>query len=232
MSVAERRKKEKEARRAHIVAAAERLFHERSPEHTTMEDVAEAAQLGKGTLYLYFETKEDLLLAIATRHQQAMLERFEREAQAHEEGFEAVRAVLLTYARHMSSPIEHLRMVMTRWVSGVPFPEGRVPDQMRQNLERLHAVVCDTIARGQADGSIRDDEVPPRLAMKLWSGVNGALLMKLKLACVPRLELLQQHAAELEEQVDFVMEAARPALRHDRPRTGAAGRRMPTEVPQ
>ena len=231
MSVAERRQREKEARRARILDAAELVFRSRGPDHTTMEDVAEAAQLGKGTLYLYFKTKEDLLLAIAARHQRAMLELFERAAQVGSVGLEALRAVLLAYTERMSTPVEHLRMVMARWVEGVPFDDGRVPDEMRQNLQRLFGVLCDTIARGQADGSIRDDEDPVRLAFKLWSGVNGALLMKLKLACFPRMAALQKEAIELEEQVDFVLEAVRADLPLSQRRPRSHSSRMPSEVP-
>lgn len=231
MSVAERRQREKEARRARILEAAERVFHSRGPELTTMEDVADEAQLGKGTLYLYFKTKEDLLLAIAAKHQQTMLALFEREAKAHERGLDAMRAVLLAYMERMSSPVEHLRMVMSRWVAGVPFGDGRVTDQMRQNVQRLFGAMCDTIARGQRDGSIRDDQPSSRLAVKLWSGVNGALLMQLKLACFPQLDTLQDHAPDLQEQLEFVLDAARPVEAARRPRPRHADARA-SEVPQ
>ena len=57
---------DKEARRQAILDAAERLFSERQA-LANVADVAEAAGLAKGTVYLYFQTKEEIYLALHTR---------------------------------------------------------------------------------------------------------------------------------------------------------------------
>ena len=58
---------DKEARRQAILDGAERLFTERH-ELANVADVAEAAGLAKGTVYLYFQTKEEIYLALHGRH--------------------------------------------------------------------------------------------------------------------------------------------------------------------
>lgn len=58
---------DKEARRQAILDAAERLFAERHA-LANVADVAEAAGLAKGTVYLYFQTKEEIYLALHARH--------------------------------------------------------------------------------------------------------------------------------------------------------------------
>lgn len=57
---------DKEARRQAILDAAERLFSERQA-LANVADVAEAAGLAKGTVYLYFQTKEEIYLALHAR---------------------------------------------------------------------------------------------------------------------------------------------------------------------
>lgn len=54
----------KEARPEEITAAALELFVERGFANTRLEDVASRAGISKGTLYLYFENKEELFKAV------------------------------------------------------------------------------------------------------------------------------------------------------------------------
>ncbi len=55
---------QKDARRTVILQAAGQLFQNASYDHILMQQVAERAGVAKGTLFLYFETKEHLFLAL------------------------------------------------------------------------------------------------------------------------------------------------------------------------
>lgn len=57
-------RRRKEARPAELTAAALELFVEKGYAATRLEDVAAAAGVSKGTLYLYFESKEALFKAV------------------------------------------------------------------------------------------------------------------------------------------------------------------------
>ncbi|WP_437328485.1 TetR/AcrR family transcriptional regulator [Sorangium sp. So ce381] len=59
-----RKEEQKEERRRFIIDAAWRLFQETAYSEVTMAQVAERTSLAKGTLYLYFTTKEELFLAV------------------------------------------------------------------------------------------------------------------------------------------------------------------------
>ncbi|WP_434046331.1 MULTISPECIES: TetR/AcrR family transcriptional regulator [Sorangium] len=59
-----RKEEQKEERRRFIIDAAWRLFQETPYPEVTMAQVAERTRLAKGTLYLYFTTKEELFLAV------------------------------------------------------------------------------------------------------------------------------------------------------------------------
>ena len=59
-----RREQNKVEKRQRILAAAARLFDEQGFDATTTSAVAKAAGIGKGTLFLYMATKEDLLVAV------------------------------------------------------------------------------------------------------------------------------------------------------------------------
>lgn len=59
-----RRERNKLEKRNRIVAAARRLFAEQGFSDTTTQQIAEAADIGTGTLFLYARSKEDLLVLV------------------------------------------------------------------------------------------------------------------------------------------------------------------------
>jgi AcrR family transcriptional regulator len=58
-----RRERKKAAVGRRIVSAAIPLFSRRGIANVTVDQIAEAADIGKGTIYNYFQTKEDIVVA-------------------------------------------------------------------------------------------------------------------------------------------------------------------------
>lgn len=83
MSAARRRTKPQETRREELLASGERLFLARGVTATSIDDVTAGADVAKGTFYLYFASKEELLTALrerfAERHRAAIEERMAGE---------------------------------------------------------------------------------------------------------------------------------------------------------
>jgi AcrR family transcriptional regulator len=65
-----------------ILAAARRLLDQRGLEVMTMEEIAAAAGVAKGTLYLYFQSKDDLIQALITQVGENILQDLEAALQA------------------------------------------------------------------------------------------------------------------------------------------------------
>jgi AcrR family transcriptional regulator len=66
---------DREARRAALVAAAATLFGERGVANTAVSDIVKAAGVAQGTFYLYFESKDEALLAVVERLVDAVIDR-------------------------------------------------------------------------------------------------------------------------------------------------------------
>lgn len=64
MGIIERKKREKEIRRQQIQQAAKELCILKGLRSTTIEDIAERAELSPGTIYLYFKNKGDLFASL------------------------------------------------------------------------------------------------------------------------------------------------------------------------
>src|SRR6266545_4044712 len=77
-----RSRKDKESRREAILEAAREVWATSTFDELTMADVARRVQLAKGTLYLYFPTKETLLLALLESSLERCLTEIERRFSA------------------------------------------------------------------------------------------------------------------------------------------------------
>jgi len=63
-----RRERNKMEKRDRIIAAAGSLFAERGVDEVTTQEIAERADIGTGTLFLYAKTKGELLLMVQNAH--------------------------------------------------------------------------------------------------------------------------------------------------------------------
>ncbi len=64
MGIAERKAREKLHRHRQILDAAYEVFHEVGYSSATIDQIAERAELAKGTIYLYFKSKEELYFSL------------------------------------------------------------------------------------------------------------------------------------------------------------------------
>lgn len=178
MGVPERRQRGKVERREEILAAAERVFVRKGIMSSTMEDIAREAELSKGALYLYFQSKDELFLTIAIRALTEFEARY-REAvtsPANESGFIALEAGLRDYVRFAKDQRERFQAAMS-WTS-VEYPvDGDSPlfSEYRELITKVFTLATSVVVRGQEDGSVRSDIAADRISMHLWGATMGML---------------------------------------------------------
>jgi AcrR family transcriptional regulator len=64
---AKRKEREREARRESILDAAGRVFAMKGFHAATLDEIADQAELGKGTLYNYYDDKQDIFVSLVER---------------------------------------------------------------------------------------------------------------------------------------------------------------------
>ena len=84
----------KEKTRKALLAVTLKLFREKGIYWTTIEDITERADIGKGTFYQYFQTKEDLLEVLLSQGLEALLARTREAAQALDPGPQTVNRII------------------------------------------------------------------------------------------------------------------------------------------
>lgn len=82
-----------EFHRGSILAAAERLFAEKGTEKTTMDDIAREAEYSKATLYVYFQSKEEIINAILLSGMVLLKKKIHEAIESHSDWYQAYDAV-------------------------------------------------------------------------------------------------------------------------------------------
>lgn len=176
MGIAERREREKEQRRNAIVDAAERVFFSKGVAGATMDEVAEAAELSKGTLYLYFESKDDLYLAIITRGIKILHQMFDHAVASEEKGADKVAAIGRTYIEFSRLHPEYFTAMLYFESSSAAHDEqSRYSVECMTQSNETFAICADAVQAGIDDNTIRSDVDPMKTALTLWGLTTGLL---------------------------------------------------------
>jgi AcrR family transcriptional regulator len=157
---------------------------------STMERVAAVAEVSKGTVYLYFESKDDLRSAIAERWITSLIARLATKLETRKAGIEGLAAVLEAMDEHFTDNPSHCQMTLS-WLA-VEGPPGNTPslEGHKARVGEFVALVVEQVVRGQADGTVRRDVDPPMVALNLWATTLG-------------LQLIARNRAHIEERAPF-----------------------------
>jgi len=181
MTTVERREREKQQRIESILNAALDVFADKGLRNATMEDVADRAELSKGTIYLYFKSKEHLFFTLDIRAGQMLRERFAAAAASVDTGIEKVRAIGRAYYRFCFDFPNYFR-AMSYVESMDPKTYKEITLEMQEKgmpafKDSSLALLAQAIQAGHEDGSISKDVDPWVTSVLLWSTSNGVIQM-------------------------------------------------------
>jgi len=167
MTVAERRQREKEQRKTAIIDAAERLFYEKGFDNVTMDEIAEAVELSKSSLYVHFKNKDSLFFAIVERYEREFLSDLSRRLEKPATGREKLQEVIRCNVDLGKANPEYSEMASTY----APLLWSRIdPENEAVHAEitgRYYEMLQTVISEGIRDGSVRDDLDPVMLQFYL-----------------------------------------------------------------
>lgn len=180
-------------KKTQILKAAVSVFSEKGFHSSTMDMISEAASVGKGTVYLYFSGKEELLGELIYRAVKAQVEEA-KERLAISDSIERLKEVLAVGRLFLDKGTDLAKVIMRESVEVMRNPN------FRERLYLLHEeylkLVVRSLEMGQEDGTFRKDFSPVfvgNLLVSLRAGIGAELIQ----ACAHSIS---------EEFIDDVME--------------------------
>ncbi len=197
------RQRRKEARPQELIDAALELFAEKGFAATRSEEVAARAGVAKGTLYLYYPSKEELLKAVITQHLSGEIAAVAEYARGYDGTCASLLRAVFTewWSRVLDSPTSAVfKLVITEARN---FPD--IADFYRSAVvEPATALVGEVVERGITNGEFRPTDVRGTVMSLILPMIMLCLHKHSLGACAPATEMMDPHAF-IRQHVEIVL---------------------------
>ena len=176
MGIIERKEREKEHRKEEILDAAQKVFFEKGLTNATMDEIAEAAELSKGTLYLYYKSKEDLYLGVMIRGIHSLFEDYDHVAESQESPLRKIVQLSQLYINFYTSNRQFFRMFHFMHMSQF---HKQVSEEMHEYSDSENRKLWDVVMRIMKEamdaGIVRSDLNPVEIGLIVWSTLTALM---------------------------------------------------------
>ena len=176
MGISERKQREKEQRRQDIIIAAEKVFFSKGMHVATVDDVAEAAELSKGTLYLYFKNREELIAAVFNRGMAILQKMMVSAALQNSLAIDKIRTLGKVYLDFAQGYPDHFALMLEKELHKLDVDDSK-PEAIaciQSGLQLLNMLKM-LIIEGIQQESIRPDIDPAQMALIVWGQIHGVI---------------------------------------------------------
>ena len=158
-----------EQKRRDILTVATRLFAAKPFHEVRLEDIAAEAKIGKGTIYIYFRSKEDLYVAIGRDEFRGMVDKLSdnlaRTERTATEELQLIVREFVTFALRNPLMFQFIRAQQA----------APSDDKVRESRKRLAKLIAATIRHGNESGEF-DDPHPELTANFIPGAVRSCLV--------------------------------------------------------
>ncbi|NBC03305.1 MAG: TetR family transcriptional regulator [Bacteroidetes bacterium] len=205
MGTIERKERERKRRKDRILNAAISLIEEKGFEKTTMEEIAERAELSKGTLYLYYNDKASLYQAIKKRALQFLHDQFLEILQKDMPGAKLVHKMMLSFLDLINENTTFTKAMMLYGKKNDREDEAAdhtIQEDCIQLENELLMLIVRSLQIGVQDGSIKNRLDPKLLALQIGFQMNGMIQFCLTGSNKKGLQILNENNMELPDLME------------------------------
>jgi len=161
-------------RTSQIISAAEDVFTKKGFAEARMDDIAEETGLSKGTLYNYFKSKDDLIIAILDRIFQREFRVFDETDFSNMNATETINLFVDTVAKDIKLMLR--LMPIAYEFLALAFRNKTVQKALKVYVNRYMNILVPIIENGIASGEFK--EVDPReVAIAMGAVLEGTILI-------------------------------------------------------
>jgi TetR/AcrR family fatty acid metabolism transcriptional regulator len=153
-----------------IIDAAIRVFARNGYYNSRVSDIAREAGIASGTIYLYFKTKDEILVTLFREKMAEWVASVRREVAAERDPLAKVRKIVALHFRVLEENPELAEVLQVELRQGQKFFRGASAHE----VSAYFRVINDVLEAGAASGQIRRD-LPVKIATKMLFGAMDQL---------------------------------------------------------
>jgi AcrR family transcriptional regulator len=170
---------DKEKRKREIALATLEVFAEKGYEATSMSQVAELAGIGKGTIYEYFESKEELILSTVEAWVELMGMQAEKQLEGIDDPVERLKRYVQSAMEACVSDKRVVRLLIA--MIQIMLEEEKLRshrDLIRGTMQNAARFIVDTLLEGVSRGIFRPEvsDSAEKIAVNLLAYLDGISL--------------------------------------------------------
>lgn len=173
MGTRERKNRERLARRRQILAAARMLLLEKGINGVSINQIAKRAELGVGTIYFYYRSKEELFVALQAEGLALLNDRIEQACSQAHDPLAKIRLMAAAY-REFTREDKNYFEVINSFLSA---PDVILSNDLKTQIEThgnlILGHVRSSLNEGVAGGHFRKDIDATRSAVAFWGLLHG-----------------------------------------------------------
>jgi TetR/AcrR family transcriptional regulator len=174
MSSTDRKVRKRAEREDRILKAAQELILAKGFANTTIDEIADKADVSKGAVYLHYRTKDDIYFSIVAKALETMRDMFVRAAEGKRSGLEKFRAIGYSFYEFTTSFPEYSSILYD--ANSPRLCDSLASEKNCQSLnDQIGNLMIGSIKTGIRDGSIRPEVDPTTAAMIISSSLQGLL---------------------------------------------------------
>lgn len=152
-----------------ILKAAVDLISERGFERTTVDEIAARANVGKGTIYLYFENKEKIFIAILENGIQAIMRRMDEILNESGDFRQRLEAMLMEHLRFAEDHREFYKVFIKERLNMKVIADKAAQDRIMEKHQKMHEQLSQFMKIGIDQNQLRDGD--PDVFAFAFSGI-------------------------------------------------------------
>ena len=169
MSTRDRKQREKENRRETILDAAEAVMLANGLHGLNIDLIAQETELAKGTIYLYFKSKEEILSILSIKARRLLLKEFQKIEQKGISPIEQIKELVRTnYEFYKTNPLYYDLVSLYEVNNTLTETE-----EMHESGQDISNLIVNIVNKAKEDGSLNPSINPHYFSFCIWGMTVG-----------------------------------------------------------